>query len=82
LDRITDNDNDFNTSFFLKDVPLLELEPFINPTALSINYFYKKLREKEVYTNSNLPHISFVNLDGFDNGFANFNSFGDNSRSL
>ncbi len=74
LDRITDGDwtNMFSANFY----DFGDLNGILNPALLQVLYFYHCLltnlrnTESEKYTNKNtLPRITFINLDGFDDGF-------------
>ncbi|KAL4474267.1 hypothetical protein ABPG73_015893 [Tetrahymena malaccensis] len=84
LNNITDGDFNCNSVYISKDVCLLDLEPFVNLCAISIQFFNYKLREenKQQYSKNNLPRITLLNLDGYDHGYANYNCFKENIKNV
>ncbi|EAS02064.2 hypothetical protein TTHERM_00502550 (macronuclear) [Tetrahymena thermophila SB210] len=83
LNNISDGDFNCNSVYISKDVCLLDLEPFVNVCAISIQFFNYRLREEnKQYTKNNLPRITFLNLDGYDHGYINYNCFKDNIKNV
>ncbi|KAL4491474.1 hypothetical protein ABPG72_008130 [Tetrahymena utriculariae] len=84
LNNITDGDFGCNSVYISKDVCLLDLEPFVNVCAISIQFFNYKLREenKQQYSKNNLPRITLLNLDGYDHGQVNYNCFKENIKNV